>query len=180
MTKTITKKPIIATIAAIILLGTVLIAGSIAQSPIADAVDFSRDFEAHLSGAQELPTPVAGLTTGGFVSAKFDEAFTKVDVELIVDGGANVMAAHFHCARAGVIGPVTFGLFSPGPLGFDGKTAKGTLTNADWTGVDCVPTVGTPVNNIAALAFAMDDGLIYANVHTTENPPGEIRGQLLS
>ncbi len=181
MTRTITKKPIIATIAATILLGTVLIAGSIAQSPTATAVDMSMDFEAQLSRAQAVPTPVGGLTTEGFVTAKFDAAFTQVLVELEVQGNTNnVKGVHFHCARAGVAGPVVFGLFSPGPLMFDGKEAKGTLTNADFTGADCNPTVGRSVENIAALAFAMDDGLIYANVHTTENGPGEIRGQLLS
>jgi len=39
--------------------------------------------------------------------------------------------------------------------------------------------VGRPVSNIAALAFAMRDGLIYFNVHTTEFSSGEIRGQML-
>jgi len=184
MTKTITKKPIIATIAATILLGTVLIAGSIAQSPSADAVDFSRDFEAHLSGAQEVttPPPLGVITPAtGFVSAKFDEAFTQVEVELLVENpSSEVQAAHFHCARAGENGGVTFGLFEPGPLTFEDGKAKGILTNADWTGLDCNPTVGTPVNNIASLAFAMNEGLIYANVHTEDNMPGEIRGQLLS
>ena len=113
------------------------------------------------------------------MKAKFDKAFTRVEVKLRVQGGDNVMAAHFHCARPGETGPVEFGLFSPGPLLFDGERAKGTLTNADFTGADCVPTIGRPVNNIVALAFAMRDGLIYANVHTTDNPPGEVRGQLL-
>jgi hypothetical protein len=53
------------------------------------------------------------------------------------------------------------------------------LLNTDFTGADCVPNIGRPVNNLAALAFAMRDGLIYANVHTTNFPGGEIRGQML-
>lgn len=136
-------------------------------------------FEAQLSTAQEVPTPGPGNITKSRVTARFDRAFTQVAVELKVAGGMNVTRAHFHCARPGVAGPIAFGLFSPGPLVFDGEKAKGTLTNADFTGRDCVPTIGRPVNNIAALAFAMRDGLIYANVHTADNPPGEVRGQLL-
>ena len=74
---------------------------------------------------------------------------------------------------------IAFGLVDPGPLAFDGGKVEGTLTNADFNDVDCVPNIGRPVNNIAALAFAMREGLIYANVHTTDFLPGEIRGQML-
>ena len=116
----------------------------------------------------------------GQVVAKFDRGFTKVDVKLRVQGGdaASAFGAHFHCARPGQNGPVAIGLFSPGPLMFDGEVAEGTLTNADFLGADC-SGIGRPVNNIAALAFAMRVGFIYANVHTPFSPPGEIRGQLL-
>ena len=113
------------------------------------------------------------------VTVTFDDALTEVDVKLKVDGGDNVVAAHLHCALPGEDGPVAFGLFSPGPLVFDGKEAKGVLTNADFTGADCNDFIGRPVNNVAALAFAMREGLIYVNVHTTDNLAGEVRGQLL-
>lgn len=136
-------------------------------------------FEATLSTAQEVPTPVPGNITAANVRAVFDEGLTRVEVKLTVDGGGNVLAAHFHCQRAGVAGPVVFGLFSPGPLTFDGQVAAGILTNADFTGADCRPLIGRPINNIAALALAMKNGLIYVNVHTVENGPGEVRGQLL-
>jgi len=67
---------------------------------------------------------------------------------------------------------------SPGSLSFDGKRIRGTLTNADFTGADCSVTIGRQVNNIVALAFAMQDGLIYVNVHSDASLPGEIRGQM--
>lgn len=136
-------------------------------------------FSADLSSAQEIPTPAPGFIEKADISAKFASDFTAVDVKLTVHGGQNVVAAHFHCARPGVAGPVVFGLFSPGTCAFDGMEAKCTLTNANFSGTDCTGPVGRPVNNIAALALAMRDGLIYANVHTTQNPPGEVRGQML-
>jgi hypothetical protein len=139
----------------------------------------SWNFEATLSRAQEIPPPRPGLITAAEIEVSFDEGLSEARVHLTVQGGRNVTAAHFHCGRPGVTGPVAFGIFSPGPLTFDGGEAQGVLTNAAFTGQDCTPNVGRTVNTIAALAFAMRDGLIYANVHTTENGPGEVRGQLL-
>jgi hypothetical protein len=137
-------------------------------------------FTARLSAPQE--TAVVDSDGAGRASVRFDAALTRVFVDLRIDnlvGGFR--AAHFHCNRPGANGPVAFGLVSPGPLEFDGRRVRGTLTNADFNGADCVAVsfVGRPVNNIAALAFAMRDGLVYLNVHTDLYPGGEIRGQLL-
>ena len=116
----------------------------------------------------------------GRIEASFDKGFTKVRVNLRIDNLTGTFAAaHFHCGRPGQNGPVAFGLVAPGPLQFDGKGVRGTLTNLDFTGADCTELVGRPVNTIAALAFAMRNGLIYANVHTDVFPAGEHRGQML-
>jgi len=137
-------------------------------------------FSARLSGAQEgQGVDSAGA---GSVSVRFDAAFTQVFVDLRVGNlTGNFTRAHFHCNRPGANGPIAFGLVAPGPLVFDGRRVRGVLTNADFNGADCtsVALVGRPVNNIAALAFAMRDGLVYLNVHTDLFPGGEIRGQLL-
>ncbi|MDH3317953.1 MAG: CHRD domain-containing protein [Gammaproteobacteria bacterium] len=135
-------------------------------------------FEAELSGAQE----VADVATDaeGTITARFDEQLTEVEVKLKVKDSAGMFTrAHFHCALPGENGPIAFGLVDPGPLAFDQGRVEGTLTNADFIGANCVPTIGRSVNNIAALAFAMREGLIYINVHSDVFPPGEIRGQLL-
>jgi hypothetical protein len=141
-------------------------------------------FSATLTGAQEVTTPAGGVDTDGksMVSAKFDAGLTQVVVRLRLRNlSSPAVAAHFHCARPGLNGPVVFGLVSPGQCeGLDqGKIRRCTLTNADFTGADCNTGIGRPVNNIAALAFAMRDGLIYTNVHTPANPGGEVRGQML-
>jgi len=146
------------------------------------------EFQAALSGAQEVVldeeenlVPGGTDTDGtGKVDARFDKAFTKLRVNLRVkDLTGSFTAAHFHCGRPGQNGPVAFGMVGPGPLEFDGRRIRGTLTNLDYTGADCIEVVGRPVNNLVSLAFAMRDGLIYANVHTDIFPAGEIRGQML-
>jgi hypothetical protein len=136
-------------------------------------------FSARLSGAQEAPAVVT--TASGKVSAKFDDALTQVEVKVTLSDIVNVTAAHFHCGRAGEEGAVAFGLIMPGPCALVGQTIACTLTNADLAANDCNLTLedGRPINNIASLAFAMRDGLIYANIHTMANTGGEIRGQMI-
>lgn len=135
-------------------------------------------FNASLSGAQEVPS--SSSEASGRIFVNFDRALTKVDVWLRLRGiNSLVVASHFHCNRAGANGPVAVGLLNPGPLSEIGERTRVTLTNDDFTGADCMSTVGRPVNNIAALYFAMRDGLIYINVHTPDFPPGEVRGQMI-
>jgi len=49
--------------------------------------------------------------------------------------------------------------------------AKGTITAEDLVG----PLAGMSLND---LRMAMMQGLTYVNVHTSQYPPGEIRGQI--
>ena len=137
-------------------------------------------FRATLSGAQEVPEVVTDTT--GRIKIKFNEALSEAEFRLVVRDGMGVVVAHFHCQRPGLNGPVVIFLY-PGPVtNVDGELARGTLTNAGFLpagAATCPGLIGRPVNNIAALAFAMRDGLIYANVHTVAHPGGEARGQLL-
>ena len=134
-------------------------------------------FSATLSGAQEVSevdTPATGK-----IKAKFDKGFTEVTVDLKIENlVGSLTGAHFHCARPGANSPVVLGLINPGPLSFDGKRIRGTLTNADFPVTDPCMAIGRPVNNIVSLAFAMQDGLIYVNVHSAVTPSGEIRGHM--
>lgn len=134
-------------------------------------------FFAALTGAQEVPARETPAT--GEIEVAFDRGFTEAQVYLTVSGYMGALTgAHFHCARPGENGPIVVGLFGPGPFPV-GDLVSGTLTNSNFLpGANCVPIIGRPVNNIAALAFAMREGLIYVNVHTTVFPGGEIRAQL--
>jgi len=151
-------------------------------SAMANAADSSRTassftFTASLSGEQEVPAVTS--QSSSFAVAQFDRGFTRADVRVRVRGNVDVVAAHFHCGLPGTNGPVAFGLLNPGQLTEFDDEVRLRITNADFTGADCTAAVGRPVNNIAALALAMQDGLIYINLHSPTAPAGEIRGQML-
>lgn len=166
------ERLVVATFGAMMLMGTTAVYAD------RDDDDDTFRFEATLTGAQE--EPAADTDAIGRVTVRFDKGLTKVDVRLRLRGvDSMVVAAHFHCNRPGLNGPVVFGILQPGPLSEIGDRAKVTLTNENFSGADCVPLVGRPVNNIAALNFAMRDGLIYFNVHTADFGPGEVRGQMI-
>jgi hypothetical protein len=140
----------------------------------------NRHFQADLTGGQEVP-PVT-TETEGEITVRFNQELTEARFRLIVEDGVAVTMAHLHCAPAGANGPVMAFLFGEVPGGFnvDGRLARFTLTNANITavGADCVPTAGMAITSIADLARAMNEGKIYANVHTVAHPRGEVRGQL--
>ncbi len=139
-------------------------------------------FRATLNGAQEV-TAAGGVATDttGRIRINFNRGLSEADFRLIVKDGTGITQAHLHCGRAGSNGPAVVFLFGfiAGGVDVNGKLSEGTLINADFFGADCIPFIGRPVNNIASLALAARDGLIYANVHSVANPGGEVRGQLL-
>jgi hypothetical protein len=167
-----------------------------------DNDDRPRKFEAFLSGAQEILPPPAPVCSGldnppcGFetdTTARFtlrvNRDLSEAHFRLVVHNGVGIRQAHLHCGRPGENGPIVVFLFPPAPpqlappgINVDGVLAEGTLTNADFTEVtatpDCVEAIGRSVNNLASLAVAARDGLIYANVHTVAHGSGEARGQL--
>ena len=164
---------------------TILLFGS---SAIVYAVNELK-FGADLSGAQEVTTPAGGVVadTTGTVEVEFDKALTQAQFRLDVRSGTGIIQAHFHCASAGVNGPVVAFLFGPvdPPVDVSEGSVEGTLNNSDIISPDTPDTpetneaCGVPLNNIASLAFAMRAGKIYANVHSAAFPAGVIRGQLL-
>ncbi len=147
-------------------------------------------FRSEASGAQEIQPPGGVVTdTSAEIEVKFAKDLSSVDVELDVFDGRLITQAHLHCAPAGVNGPIVLFLAviadsvaGPGGEDVDGELVDDTFTNADLEQADFAanPMCGVPVNNIASLRAAMEAGRIYLNVHSEFNPPGEVRGQLLS
>ena len=148
-------------------------------------------FQAFLSGAQEVTppdapaTPSLGVATeaSGRTRIEFSRNLAEFEFRLDVRNGRRVTQAHLHCGRAGENGPVVVFLSDLNADGADvnGTLARGTRRNEHIeVGAEaCEELIGQPVRNIASLAYAARKGLIYANVHTVDNPAGEVRGQLI-
>ena len=135
--------------------------------------------KADLTGEEEVP-PVDTETTGEF-EIRFNDDFSAARFELEVDDGEAITQAHLHCNFEGANGPVIAFLFGMVPGGFDvdGDLAAFTLTDANIiANVDCLSRIGMNITSLEELAMAIEDGAIYANVHSVANPGGEIRAQL--
>jgi hypothetical protein len=132
-----------------------------------------RDFEARLSGANEVP-PVASASSGK-AKIEFNRDYTGAEFQLKVHDGVAVTQAHIHCNVAGMNGPIAVflaGLIAGG-INVDGKW----VSNAAFTDATIDPAAGCG-STLEELAQAMRDGRMYVNVHTVAHPAGEIRGQL--
>jgi hypothetical protein len=154
------RKPVM--IAAIL---TAILAAPLGLASPAFAGDALK-FETDLSGAQEVPP----VMTEGVGEAKFESDGMRVDYELKWDDLTTpAFAAHIHCGAVGVNGPVGVTLFAGA-----GET-EGEV-EAAFSAPD--PGNGCGWEDLSDVLGAMATGGAYVNVHTTQHPGGEIRGQV--
>ncbi|HEY8240984.1 MAG TPA: CHRD domain-containing protein [Kiritimatiellia bacterium] len=127
-------------------------------------------YKALLSGSKEVPAVPS--TAYGKLILKFDKGSTSAKYALIVAHIANVTAAHLHVGAVGTNGPVVVTMFDGSLVGpVNGVLANGRLENSELEG----PLAGM---TLLDLRNAINAGTVYVNVHTTQNPSGEIRGQV--
>lgn len=122
--------------------------------------DSTRSFTATLTGAQEVP-PVTTTASG---SATFTLSADQTDLTYSITAqnfSSAVTAAHFHLAAPGVNGGVVEDIGANIVGDSAALTIQGTFADL---GAD----------ELAALLA----GNLYVNIHTTNFPGGEIRGQL--
>lgn len=112
-----------------------------------------------LSGAQQVPPSQTSGT--GMASLTYDPSTRVATWSVIYSGMSSpVTMAHFHGpAPAGQNARVVIWLTKRGALGHSPITGQATLTPSQ--------------------AEQFMDGLWYVNVHTEDNPAGEIRGQVI-
>ncbi len=128
-------------------------------------------FRANLSGDAEVPS--VDTRARGEVNLSVNDAETQLHYELRVANIEDITQAHIHRGAAGEVGPVVVFLF--GFIG-EGVTRNGLLAANTRTSADLIgPLAGEP---LSALIDQIRSGNAYVNVHTVDNPTGEIRGQL--
>jgi hypothetical protein len=138
------------------------------------AADMKRTFTAHLVGSNEVPANDSPAQ--GQVILTFNEDGTELHYRLIVANIENVRAAHIHCGAVGVNGPVVVGLFGTPTTGVsNGVLAVNTATDANVAELACVGGTEAGLDDVLEL---IRSGNAYVNVHTTQLPGGEIRGQV--
>ena len=132
-------------------------------------------FVATLSGAEEVP-PVETRARGQ-AWFQLSPDGTELAYRLIVANIENVTMAHIHLAPAGANGPVVAWLYPSGsparliPGRFQGVLAEGTITAVDLVGLLANQTLDELVEEFTA-------SNAYVNVHTSQFPGGEVRGQI--
>jgi hypothetical protein len=145
----------------------ILVSLAVALAAASAAYAQELKFEAELSGAAERPTPVM---TDGVGEAKFESDGTSVQYELKWDDlSTPARAAHIHCGGPEESGPVGVTLFA-GAMDTEGEVQR-TFTAPD-------PGNACGWQDLADVLDAMATGDTYVNVHTTQHPGGEIRGQV--
>lgn len=139
------------------------------------AANSPQNFRTHLSGSEQ-PVPVETRAQGQAIFQLSADG-TALHYKLIVANIENVFMAHIHYGPPGENGPVVAWLYpaSPPPVPipgrFDGVLAAGVIQASNLVG----PLGGQTIQDLVDL---IQDGEAYVNVHTSQNPGGEIRGQI--
>ena len=122
----------------------------------------STTFRATLGGAAEVPAN-ASLASGALV-AELDGDQLRLS-GAVSDLGSDYRASHVHFAYAGRNGAVEFALM---------PTVDGDSRGAVWPVADNVYTLSEMQRNW------LTQRRLYVNVHSADDPAGEVRGQLLN
>jgi hypothetical protein len=142
--------------------------------------DHNPNASVHLNGDQEKPNPV-DTQAQGQAKLQLSKDGTSLHYKLIVANINNVTQSHLHRITdpTAVTGGIVVWLYPSAPPSqlipgrSSGPLAEGDITAANLTG----SLTGLDLQD---LIDEINAGNIYVNVHTSQNPPGEIRGDIKS
>src|SRR5215211_5532725 len=126
-------------------------------------------FVAKLKGNEEVPPSNSKATgTAEFTASGKDSIDYKVSATNI----QNVTEGHIHIGKKGENGPIVFTLFrANAPV--NQLSENETITSSEFVG----QLKDKPLSDLITV---MNNGSAYANIHTQQNPNGEIRGQIMA
>ena len=128
---------------------------------------------AALTPDQEVQVPAVVSDAHGVAFLRVDENSITYTVKVDPLPTTSVTAVHIHVGAAGTNGPVLFPLFLSSFGGLFPGELSGTLTS-----INLQPRPEAGVATFADAITAILSGNAYVNVHTTQYPNGEVRGQL--
>lgn len=151
---------------------TISLSVFLAPSIVDTAYAVKRIYDAPLSGQNEVP-PVQSSATG---LAEFTPPVNdSIKYRINITGISGATGAHIHSGQAGENGEVVADLLTSMKVNdvSYGMTIRGNLSDSSLKG----PMEGKTLEDLVA---AMDSGETYVNIHTTQHPDGEIRGQIIN
>lgn len=151
---------------------TLAMAGVFALLVSTQAQAQTLNFTAALSGGNEVPGVVTGAAGTATVSLNQATGVVTYRVE-VFNMPVGTTAGHFHVGSPGVAGPVVVNFTVPTGISND-YAITGTAS-----ATDLVPRAAQGINSWEDFLQALMLGNIYANVHSTANPGGELRGQVI-
>jgi hypothetical protein len=135
----------------------------------------AENFRTHLQGDNEVPANESLAQGQAIFQLSADGS--ELHYKLIVANIENVTQSHIHRAPAGTNGGIVAWLYPSAPPSqlipgrSQGILAEGVITDAQVIG----SLAGT---GVAGLLAEIRAGNTYTNVHTSQFPPGEVRGQI--
>jgi hypothetical protein len=163
----------------------ILLAISGAQNVAQAAGKKQQQLRATLTGYEEPPA-VSSTGSGEFRAKVIDGVFLEYELRF-QDLEGDVLQSHIHVGQKGVNGGISIWLCgttaNPGPIGTPncGGPRSGMVSRTVSADDVIGPTgQGIAVGEFEEVLAAMSAGVAYANVHSTRNPGGEIRGQIRS
>jgi hypothetical protein len=147
--------------------GITVVATSLAPSQVFANVYFVTN----MTGQEEVP-PVDTQALGEAILTQDLPQNQTMHYYVNVTGIQGVTQGHIHSGAEGENGPIVVTLFS-----FDSPQNE-VLQDSNFTASNLEgPMEGKTMQDLIA---AMKNGSTYINVHTEQNPNGEIRGQLMN
>jgi hypothetical protein len=160
-----------------------LAAGALIALPLAPARATTTIYSAVLSGANEVP-PTLSPGIGTMTLTVDDVAFT-IRIQTAFSGLLSTdTAGLFHCCDGPTMNSpaaTTVPAFSGFPLGVTSGAVDTTLfylNSSFWNPTFLGNNGGTAASAASVFFDALAAGNVYFNIHTTNLPSGEIRGQL--